>query len=73
MGSLTLFLLPPPLVQPRPPWFRKKRTRLIGGLAVAAIGSALVMSWWLLAGFDLAAPGMQYLKMFKWNQRPGTS
>ncbi len=47
--------------------------RLIRGVALVTTGATLVLACSLLAGFDPALPGPQFLEMHRWNPRLGTS
>jgi NADH-quinone oxidoreductase subunit M len=47
--------------------------RLIRGVALVTTSATLVLACSLLAGFDPALPGPQFLEMHRWNPRLGTS
>ncbi len=48
------------------------RRQLIRRVAIAASTAALLAAWWLVQGFDVSDPGMQFAESVKWNPRLGT-
>ena len=72
MGHLTLLLALPLLGAGLIGLIPGDRRGAIRRVAVAASGSALLVSVWLAYGFDPTATGMQYAETLKWNPRLGT-
>lgn len=72
MGPLSLLLALPLIGAGLIALVPGDRRMTIRRIAVGTAIATLLVSWWLVSGFDLTQPGMHYAETLRWNPRLGT-